>query len=54
MVGDYQARYTGGWADGVWAGQGNYSYIDGRMYRGSWEAGQQQGKGSLTWPDGDR
>ena len=45
--------YQGAFHHDVIAGQGTFTFVDGRLYVGEWAAGKKV-KGTFTWPHGDK
>jgi hypothetical protein len=46
------AMYSGHFQDGVYHGQGEYRWGDGKRYSGAWAEGRMHGRGEFFWPDG--
>jgi len=47
-------QYTGERKDGIFAGQGTYTWDDGEKYTGEWKNGMYDGQGTYTWANGDQ
>ena len=46
-------KYVGEYRDGVFHGQGTYTYANGEKYVGEFRDGEAHGQGTYTWADGD-
>lgn len=49
-----RSGYTGGKKNGLFDGQGTYSWSDGDNYTGNWKEDFIEGQGTYTWPNGDK
>ena len=47
-------KYSGGWKDGSFDGNGKYFWADGNIYKGEFNNGLKSGKGVYTYPNGDK
>ena len=45
-------KYVGEFKDGVFHGQGTFTYIDGNEYTGTWAENKRDGQGTFTYIDG--
>jgi hypothetical protein len=48
------SRYTGGWKENEWNGEGQFDDPEGNSYKGSYVMGKRQGFGIMKWSWGDR
>ena len=49
-----RSKYTGAMENGLFNGQGTYSWADGDKYTGQWEDDLFKGQGTYYWANGDK
>jgi len=49
-----RSKYTGAMGNGLFNGQGTYSWADGDKYTGQWEDDLFKGQGTYSWTNGDK
>ena len=47
-------KYTGGYKDGKWHGQGTFTYVSGSKYVGEFKDGKMNGQGTFTSQNGNK